>query len=90
MKKPGIDLEALAEKLELPEDILLNSLKLSVTGGKRAVVENHRGILEYGAERIVIAAKRGRLSINGSELRICAMDKETLLIAGRINSVEWE
>ena len=90
MKSLGIDIEELAERLDLPEDILLNSLKLSVTGGKRALVENHRGILEYGSDRIVIAAKRGRLKMFGSELKICAMNREALLISGRINSMEWE
>jgi len=90
MKKPVINMEEIAERLELPEDILLNSIKLSVVGGKRAEVENHRGILEYNTDRIVIAAKRGRLAINGVELKICTMNREVLLVSGRINSVEWE
>lgn len=42
----------LADKLELPEDVLLGSAKLTVTGGRSAVIENHRGVLEYTAERI--------------------------------------
>lgn len=37
----------LADKLELPEDVLLGSAKLTVTGGRSAVIENHRGVLEY-------------------------------------------
>ena len=45
----------LADKLELPEDVLLGSAKLTVTGGRSAVIENHRGVLEYTAERIVVA-----------------------------------
>lgn len=89
MKRPGINVEALVEELELPGDIILNSLKLSVVGGKTAVIENHRGILEYNSDRIVIAAKRGRLSISGAELKLSAMDREVLLVSGRINCVEW-
>ena len=49
----------LADKLELPEDVLLGSAKLTVTGGRSAVIENHRGVLEYTAERIVVAAPEG-------------------------------
>ena len=36
----------LADKLELPEDVLLGSGKLTVTGGRNAAIENHRGVLE--------------------------------------------
>ena len=48
----------LADKLELPEDVLLGSAKLTVTGGRSAVIENHRGVLVYTAERIVVAVPR--------------------------------
>ena len=51
----------LADKLELPEDVLLGSAKLTVTGGRSAVIENHRGVLEYTAERIVVAVPRGKV-----------------------------
>ena len=48
--------QELTERLELPEEALLAAAKLTVTGGKRALVENHRGVLEYGQERIVVFA----------------------------------
>lgn len=80
----------LADRLALPEDALLGSTKLTVTGGRRALVENHRGVLDYGSERVVISAGRSKLNINGTELCLSAMNKQELLISGRIQSVEWE
>ena len=56
----------LADKLELPEDVLLGSAKLTVTGGRSAVIENHRGVLEYTAERIVVAVPRGKVCLDGT------------------------
>ncbi len=82
--------QELTERLELPDEALLGAVKLTVTGGRRAVVENHRGVLEYGEERIVISAGRGKLSIGGSGLGIEAMNRRELLIRGRIQTVEWE
>ena len=81
---------SLAERLELPEEALLNAAKLSVTGGRRALIENHRGILEYGRERIVVGAGRGKICLSGSELRLAAMNRTELLIVGNVQSVEWE
>jgi len=80
--------QELTERLELPEEALLGSAKL--TGGRRAVVENHRGVLEYGEERIVVSVGRGRLSISGAGLSIEAMNRRELLVKGRIQTVEWE
>ena len=78
----------LADKLELPEDVLLGSAKLTVTGGRSAVIENHRGVLEYTAERIV-AVPRGKVCLDGTGLRLKAMNKNELLVGGRIRNIEW-
>ena len=79
----------LADKLELPEDVLLGSGKLTVTGGRSAVIENHRGVLEYTAERIVVAVPRGKGCLDGTGLRLKAMNKNELLVGGRIRNIEW-
>ena len=79
----------LADKLELPEDVLLGSAKLTVTGGRSAVIENHRGVLEYTAERIVVAVPRGKVCLDGTGLRLTAMNKNELLVGGRIRNIEW-
>ena len=80
----------LAEKLELPSEALGAAAKLSITGGRRALIENHRGIIEYGRERIVIGTEKGRMVISGQELLLSAMNKSELLIIGKINMAEWE
>lgn len=79
----------LADKLELPEDVLLGSTKLTVTGGRSAIIENHRGVLEYTAERIVVAVPRGKVCLDGTGLRLKAMNKNELLVGGRIRNIEW-
>ena len=80
----------LADRLELPEDALLGAAKLTVTAGRRALIENHRGILEYGSERVVVCTGRGSISLGGSGVRLVAMNKNELLVSGKLQSVEWE
>lgn len=90
MKKLHAMAEDLAEKLELPPEALGAAAKLSITGGRRALIENHKGIIEYGAQRMVIGMERGRIVISGQELLLAAMNKSELLISGKISTVEWE
>ena len=88
MKKGGL-LPSLAERLELPEEALDGAAKLTVTAGRRALIENHRGILEYSRERIAVAFGRERLSLIGEGLRIVAMNRKELLICGELKEVLW-
>lgn len=90
MKKLHNVAEDLAEKLELPPEALGAAAKLSITGGRRALIENHKGILEYGEDRMVIGTERGRIVISGQELLLTAMNKSELLISGKISTVELE
>ncbi len=80
----------LAERLELPQEALPGALRLTALDDRRLLIENHRGLLAYGTEEIRVSAARGQLRVRGSELTMRAMDRAALLIAGRLQSVEWE
>jgi len=90
MKKARLAAESLADRLDLPQDALLGSGKLTVTAGRQVFIENHCGILEYGTERICVAFDRGRVVINGTGLELVAMSGRELIIKGRLHSLEWE
>ncbi len=81
--------EELAERLDLPQEALFGSGKISVVAGRRVFIENHRGILEYGEERMTVSFDSGRVVINGSRLELVAMSGRELVIRGRLQSVEW-
>ena len=90
LKKIAVLAADLAERLDLPEDALLGAAKLTVTSGRKVLVENHRGILEYGMERIVISTGRGKICLQGSGLQLEAMNRNEVLICGKLQNVEWE
>ena len=75
--------------MELPGELLPGAASLILTGGKQALVEGHRGIVEYSQEQIVLALKRGKLILSGSGMQLRAMNAGELLISGSINNVEW-
>ena len=90
LKKIKAAAQDLTDRLELPEDIVFSSAKLTVIAGRKMLVENHRGVLEYGTERIVVACNRGKIVLNGCGLSIEAMNKNELLICGKLACVDWE
>lgn len=89
MKKKRDALPELADRLELPEDALTGAGKLTVTAGRRALIENHKGILEYSRERIAVSFGRESLNLCGQELRIAAMNRRELLICGKLLEITW-
>ena len=78
----------LAERLEVPGEAL-GELRVQ-TVGRTALVENHRGLLEYGAEQIRVSTGRGQIVLRGSGLTLAAMNGSELLIRGALHSAEWE
>lgn len=79
----------LAEKLELPGEVLPGAGSICITGGRNALVEGHRGILEYSEDRIVLALRRGKITLSGAGMQLRAMNGGELLVSGRIQNVEW-
>ena len=53
-------------------------------------LEDHRGLAGYTSQRIDVNAGRMRLTIHGEGLQLAAMDREALLVTGRILSVEFQ
>ena len=90
MKKIRAAAEELSDRLGLSEDLTFGSAKLTVIAGKKILVENHRGILEYGSDRIVINLDKGRIALSGCDFTLDAMNRNELLICGRLQCADWE
>lgn len=81
--------EEIADRLMLPAGAT-GLIKVTIMGRSRALVEDHKGILEYTRECIEINGGNTRLRIRGEALELVAMDREALLVTGRILSVELD
>ena len=80
---------ALAERLALPEEIFPGVGRLTLSGGRQALIEGQKGILEYTPERIVVSFGREKLSLSGEGLALQAMNAGELLVTGRLRTAEW-
>ena len=80
----------LADKLELPGELVPGAGRVSVSGGRQALIEGHQGLLDYSSERITVCFTRGRVSLLGTGLQLKAMNGNELLIEGQIQTAEWD
>ena len=78
-----------AERLEIPTFGLHGLPRLTLTGDRQMLVEQHRGLTRYSSDGIELALQRGRVRLTGQNLRLVAMDREAVLIAGEIREVEF-
>ena len=88
MKDLGQLAADVAERLNVPEE-LVGMARLSLTAGRHAVIENHRGVLDYSPERIVVGILSGSIILMGADLRISAMSRDAMIVRGRIHTTEW-
>lgn len=60
---------------------------LELLGEGRILIENHKGVREYGTDKIGIKSDFGVVSIQGKQLELCQMSKERLIISGKIGCI---
>lgn len=61
---------------------------VELAGERRVLLENHRGITEYGREQIRVRVRYGQVCIRGCGLIIARMTREQLVICGRIDGID--
>lgn len=62
--------------------------KLTIKGGRVALIEGHKGILKYDENSISVKIKRGTLLLNGTSLIIDEINEEEISVKGEIKSFE--
>lgn len=81
--------EKLITALELPKDVCMGALRVTLTGNSEAWIENYRGILEYTGERILLQAKTCQVCLEGSRLSIDYYTNEDMKISGNISVLRY-
>jgi sporulation protein YqfC len=81
--------QRVVEALELPKDIFLGMPIMSIEGNRTLCIANHRGIVRYSSESIVISTHAGAIEIAGRGLVIPRFSKDIIEISGVIKSVSF-
>lgn len=76
------------EELDLPGEPVQPLVE--IIGDCRCLIENHRGVTQYGREKICVKVKFGQIAVQGCGLEIARMSKAQLIISGRIEGVTMQ
>ena len=77
------------KKLGLPQDVILKVPYLYFSGNRNLVIENHRGIITYHLDCIIIRCAKYKIIINGCSLEIESYSSEEIIIHGNIGAVQF-
>lgn len=81
--------ELFMESLQLPKDVCLGALRVTMTGNTEAWIENYRGILEYTENMILLQAKTCQICFEGTGLSVDYYTNEDMKISGCICNVRY-
>ena len=62
--------EFIAEKLELPLDVILDIPKIVLLGKEELTIENHKGIVSFNNNEIRVDSKNGIIKVEGNNFEI--------------------
>ena len=88
MRKDKSFLQQLLDQSDLAEENIPGKPIVELLGDCRILVENHRGITEYGLERICIKVCYGIVQVTGCNLRLRQVTNRKLLITGKIQGLD--
>ncbi|QYK68442.1 MULTISPECIES: sporulation protein YqfC [Paenibacillus] len=79
-----------SETLELPQDILFDLPRLTLIGSRQLYVENHRGVVDFTPNQLVLALEKGMLRVSGHDLVITSILPEQVSVEGHITDIQME
>lgn len=86
-RRKHVNRETIINSLELPKDLFLGVPVFTMNGNGELLIENHRGILVYGQEQMVIRSKNFPIKISGKDLRIDSYTADAMTICGKIEGI---
>ncbi len=81
--------EEMTDALNLPKDLMLGAVIITITGKHEAYVENYMSLIEYTEELIRIQTKTCKLEIRGVHLYISYYTNDEMKITGEIQEVKY-
>lgn len=89
MKQQKYILDRMAVSADLSSEPIPKQPLVELAGDRRVIVENHYGVVGYGAHEICVKVRFGRVLIYGDGLELVRMTKEQLVVMGTIDGVKF-
>ena len=77
----------MANKMDLPQDVMMDLPRITMIGQIHVYIENHRGLLAFTDKELRLLLKQGQLLIKGKTFVIKTILPEEILLEGKIDQV---
>ena len=77
----------MANKMDLPQDVMMDLPRITMIGQIHIYIENHRGLLAFTDKELRLLLKQGQLLIKGKSFVIKTILPEEILLEGKIDQV---
>ena len=75
--------------LELPKDVILKDADIHIMGNHEILIENHRGLLLFEPEKVIVMTEKVQLIITGRGLSATRFDSDLIHIYGILTGIEF-
>lgn len=79
----------IAKTLDVPEDILFNTPRITTMANNELRLENYKSVLEYESDKITLSTKELIIEIRGQCLDITIITDDEISICGTIITIEF-
>lgn len=76
--------------LDLPPELVFDLARLTLVVPLQLTVENHRGLVAFAPDRVVVATASGRIAVSGRDLRIDGVRQGEIIITGELFGLMFE
>jgi len=83
-------IETFSRSFELPSEVTLKLLRITLIGSIHAYIENHYGLVIFSNEKLVLNVYQGRVHITGKNFVLKMMLEHEILLEGDIADVRYE
>ncbi len=77
----------MAQKMDLPQDVMMDLPRITMIGQIHIYIENHRGLITFTDKELRLLLKQGQLQIKGKSFVIKTILPEEILLEGKIDQV---
>lgn len=88
MPRPRRPVHPHVSALEWLGDVSGRTARATAIGSRRILIENHTGIRDFTDETVTLSTAAGPLCVHGSDLELCEVRENALIVHGRIRRVD--
>lgn len=79
----------MASAADIPNDLAVGAVLITVTGQEELYIENYKSIVEYTDCRLVLLARHVKVEVLGQRLCITYYTQEEMKVTGRIEQINY-